>query len=95
MEFGGGSHAPFDMIGDFIRGTRGIMVDMFRRPDKLIAAMEKVAPMLIEMGTCAKKTGNPFVSILLHKGADGFMSTEPYKTFYWPTLKKGHDWAYR
>ncbi|UCG65038.1 MAG: hypothetical protein JSW12_20960 [Deltaproteobacteria bacterium] len=33
MEFGGGSHAPFDMIGDFIRGMCGIMVDMFRRPD--------------------------------------------------------------
>jgi len=82
MEFGRRSHAPFDMIGDFIRGTRGIMVDMFRRPDKLIAAMEKVAPMLIDMGIRAKKTGNLFVSIPLHKGADGFMSTEQHKTFY-------------
>jgi uroporphyrinogen-III decarboxylase len=31
---------------------------------------------------------NPIVSIPLHKGADGFMSNEQYKTFYWPTLKK-------
>ncbi|MFC1534214.1 uroporphyrinogen decarboxylase family protein [Thermodesulfobacteriota bacterium] len=87
-DFGGGSHAPFDMIGDFIRGTRGIMLDMFRCPDKLIAAMERVVPMLIKMGLNAKKTGNPFVSIPLHKGPEGFMSLEQYKTFYWPTLRK-------
>ncbi len=24
----------------------------------------------------------------LHKGADGFMSDEQFKTFYWPTLRK-------
>jgi uroporphyrinogen-III decarboxylase len=24
----------------------------------------------------------------LHKGADGFMSDEQFRTFYWPTLKK-------
>lgn len=87
-DFGAGSHAPFDIIGDFIRGTRGIMLDMFRRPDKLIAAMEKIVPILIEMGLRAKKKGNPFVSMPLHKGADGFMSIEQYKTFYWPTLRK-------
>ena len=75
-DLGGGSHAPFDMIGDFIRGTRGIMLDMFRRPDQRTAAMERLVPILIDMGLRAKKTGNPFVSIPLHKGADGFMSTE-------------------
>lgn len=86
--FGGGTHAPFDMIGDFIRGTRGIMLDMFRCPEKLISAMEKTVPMLIKMGLKAKGSGNPFVSIPLHKGPAGFMSVEQYKTFYWPTLRK-------
>jgi hypothetical protein len=86
--FGGGTHAPFDMIGDFFRGTRGIMLDMFRCPDKLISAMEKAVPMLTKMGLKAKKSGNPFVSIPLHKGSAGFMSVEQYKTFYWPTLRK-------
>jgi uroporphyrinogen-III decarboxylase len=28
----------------------------------------------------------PFIP--LHKGADGFMSNEQFRTFYWPTLKK-------
>ena len=38
--FGGGSKAPFDTIGDTLRGTRGIMLDMYRQPDKLLEALE-------------------------------------------------------
>jgi uroporphyrinogen-III decarboxylase len=30
----------------------------------------------------------PVVFIPLHKGADGFMSDEQFKTFYWPSLRK-------
>ncbi|MBN1847601.1 MAG: hypothetical protein JW932_03365 [Deltaproteobacteria bacterium] len=83
-----GGLAPFDLIGDQIRGTRGVMLDMFRRPEKLLAAMEKSVPMIVAMVLRAKIMGNPIVSIPLHKGADGFMSLEQYKTFYWPTLRK-------
>jgi hypothetical protein len=85
---GGGTHAPFDTIGDFLRGTRGIMLDIRRNPDKLLQAMEKLVPIHIEIGLRAKQSGNPVVSIPLHKGAEGFMSAEQYKTFYWPTLRK-------
>ena len=81
--------APFDVIGDFLRGTRGVMLDMYRRPDKLIKATEKILPMQLQGGVfIAKRSGNPRVFIPLHKGADGFMSLEQFKTFYWPTLKK-------
>jgi len=80
---------PFDVIGDYLRGTRGVMLDMYRRPDKLIKAAEKVLPMQIEAGALiAKRSGNPRVFIPLHKGADGFMSLEQFKTFFWPTLRQ-------
>lgn len=83
------SFAPFDYIGDLLRGTRGIMLDMFRNPDKLLAAIDKVTPMLIEQATSAPKTaGVNRVFIPLHKGLDGFMSPEQFKTFFWPSLKK-------
>jgi hypothetical protein len=85
---GGGTHAPFDTIGDFFRGTQGIMLDIRRNPGKLIQAMEKLVPIHIEMGLRAQKSESPIVSIPLHKGAEGFMSVEQYKTFYWPTLRK-------
>lgn len=86
---GGESAAPFDIIGDWFRGTRGVMIDIYRRPDELIEAMEKLVPMLIKMGVeQAKQSGHPIVGLMLHKGAEGFMSIEQYKTFYWPTLRK-------
>jgi len=83
------AEAPYDVIGDFLRGTRGVMLDMYRRPDKLIEATERVLPMQLQAAVfIAKRSGNPRVFIPLHKGADGFMSLEQFKTFYWPTLHK-------
>ena len=85
---GGFTKAPFDVIGDTLRGTRGIMVDMYRQPDKLLKAMEALVPIMIGMGIGAsQQTGNPQIFMPLHKGADGFLSDEQFKKFYWPTFK--------
>ena len=85
----GFTKAPFDVIGDTLRGTRGVMLDMYRQPDKLIEAMEKLTPIMIKMGVgVAKMNGQPLVFMPLHKGADGFMSDEQFKKFYWPTFRK-------
>jgi len=86
---GGFTKAPFDVIGDTLRGTRGIMIDMYRQPDKLIKTMEALTPIMIGMGLgAAQQTGNPQIFMPLHKGADGFLSDEQFKKFYWPTLKQ-------
>jgi uroporphyrinogen-III decarboxylase len=86
---GGFTKAPFDVIGDTLRGTRGIMVDMYRQPDKLLKAMDALVPIMIGMGIGAmQQSGNPQIFIPLHKGADGFLSDEQFKKFYWPTLKQ-------
>jgi uroporphyrinogen-III decarboxylase len=80
--------APFDTLGDTLRGTRGIMLDMYRQPETLIEAMERLVPIAIEMGVRSATSGdNPLVFIPLHKGADGFMSNKDFEKFYWPTLK--------
>jgi uroporphyrinogen-III decarboxylase len=86
--YGGGTAAPFDAIGDFIRGTKGIMLDMYRRPEKLLAAMNKLVPYLIDMGLQARNSQSYFVAIALHKHSEGFMSQEQFKTFFWPPLRK-------
>ena len=81
--------APFDIIGDTMRGTKGVILDMFRRPEKLIEACERLVPIAIDM--VRKRPGlaaTPVVFMPLHKGADGFMSDEQFKTFYWPTLRQ-------
>lgn len=86
---GGMAKAPFDTIGDTLRGTQGIILDMYRQPEKLLEAMESITTMEIKRGVSgANASGIPVVFIPLHKGADGFMSEQQYETFYWPTLKK-------
>jgi len=85
----GFTKAPFDTIGDTLRGTRGIMLDIYRQPDKLLEAMEALTPLMIKMAVgAAQMNGKPIVFMPLHKGADGFLSDEQFKTFYWPTLRK-------
>jgi hypothetical protein len=86
---GGMANAPFDLLGDFLRGTRGLMLDMFRRPELVIKACERLLPLEIERGVnSAKMGGGKMVFIALHKGLDGFMSAEQFKKFYWPTLRE-------
>ena len=87
--WGGMSQAPFDMVGDFLRGTHGIMMDMFQRPDKLHEAMARLVPIAIdETITSANASGCPVIFIPLHKGTGGFMSNKQFEEFYWPTLKE-------
>jgi uroporphyrinogen-III decarboxylase len=85
----GYSKAPFDVVGDTLRGTRGVMMDMYRCPDKLLEAMDRMVPLMIKMGVgAAQMNGKPFVFMPLHKGADGFLSEEQFQKFYWPTFRK-------
>ena len=87
--WGGMSQAPFDMVGDFLRGTRGIMMDMFQRPDKLHEAMARLVPVAIsEAVNSANASDCPIIFIPLHKGTGGFMSNKQFEEFYWPTLKE-------
>ena len=40
--------APFDTLGDTLRGTQGIMKDMYRQPEKLLKAMDVIADLTID-----------------------------------------------
>ena len=88
MQTGAFTQAPFDTLGDFFRGTKGLMLDMYRRPDQVIKACEKLLPIMFETAINAvRASGNPRVFIPIHKGLDGFMSEEQFKRFFWPTLR--------
>jgi uroporphyrinogen-III decarboxylase len=89
--FIGGSFckAPFDHISDFLRGSKGAMLDMFRHKNKLLAAIDAAGKTLIRgVVEEAKASGRPNVFIPLHWGLDGFMSPVQFKTFYWPALRR-------
>ncbi len=89
MYAGGFSKAPFDVLGDSFRGTAQLMMDLYRRPQKVLEAVDRLVPLMIGLGVGgAMANNNPLVFIPLHKGADGFMSNEQFEKFYWPSLKK-------
>lgn len=85
---GGATKAPFDVLSDSFRGTTPLMMDLYRRPEKVLEAVERLVKPMIDTGVGgAMANNNPIVFIPLHKGADGFMSDDQFKKFYWPTLK--------
>jgi uroporphyrinogen-III decarboxylase len=87
--WGGFAGAPFDTVGDFLRGTRGIMMDMYRQPDRIHEAMERMTPFAIDAAIAsANASGCPVIVMPLHKGTGGFMSLKQFETFYWPTFKR-------
>jgi uroporphyrinogen-III decarboxylase len=88
--FGGGmGGAPFDNVSDVLRGTQGIVMDMYRQPQKIKEAMERLVPIIVKLavkGTDASLS--PVVSMPLHKGDKSFMSPKQFEEFYWPTFKQ-------
>jgi uroporphyrinogen-III decarboxylase len=86
---GGMAVAPFDVFADSLRGTQGIVMDMFRQPDKIHEAMEFVLPQLLKGAVSMSDMADcPVVMMPLHKGDDAFMSDKQFETFYWPTFKR-------
>ncbi len=89
LPFGGDPiTAPFDFMGDTLRGMRGIFLDTRRSPDKLLAAEEKVVQIQVEYAIARSKvTGKKTAFLPLHRGSDGFISLPMFERFYWPQLK--------
>ena len=47
-----------DVIGDTMRGTRGILMDVFRQPDALLEACDRLAPVLVTDAVAQRKLGH-------------------------------------
>lgn len=89
---GGLGIAPFDVIGDFLRGTQGIAIDMFRRPEQLLECIDMIYELIVpRMIDNINASGGHAVTFPLHRGDDTFMSRMQFEKFYWPSLKQYLD----
>ena len=80
--------APFDAVSDHYRGLHGSTLDLYRQPDRLLAMIDLLLPMMIGQAVgAAMGSGNPRVFIPMHRGAAGFLSDEQYARFYWPGFR--------
>ena len=83
------SHAPFDVASDYLRGSKGAMLDMFRNKDKLLAVMDRITDLIPANAIAtADRNQGKHIFFPLHWGLDGFMSPEQFETYYWPQLRK-------
>jgi uroporphyrinogen-III decarboxylase len=80
--------APFDIIADKLRGYLGLTMDMFERPDKVLAACEALMPHLLHVAlTTADPDKNVPIGFWMHRGCVPFVTPEQFASHYWPTLK--------
>jgi uroporphyrinogen-III decarboxylase len=70
----------------------GAMLDMYRQPDKLLEACDRILQGTLErIATAAAEEKSSKTRLLfmgMHRGSDGFMSLKQFETFYWPALKE-------
>ncbi len=80
--------APFDVIADKMRGYIGLTMDLFERPEKVLAACEAMMPHLLHVALSgADPDKNVPITIWMHRGCVPFISPAQFETLYWPTLK--------
>lgn len=79
--------APLDVLGDAMRGLNGIMMDLFRQPEKVIEACDVLVH---EMVNFAISNADPFkrypIFVPTHKAM--FMSPDQFDKYYWPSFKR-------
>lgn len=86
------SEAPYDILGDYFRGTMGIFEDL-TDPDMaeyIDQACDMFAEQQIKALQYFRYVDMPVKRVFfpLHKAMDGFMSEKQFERFYWKPLKK-------
>ena len=92
MFSGGTSEAPYDILGDYFRGTMGIFEDL--TDESMQGYIEQACDLFADQQIRAleylRDADMPVKRVFfpLHKAMDGFMNAEQYERLYWKPLKK-------
>ncbi len=93
----GGVQPPFSGFTNSFRGFKGAVIDMFRRPDKLKAALEKFLEYRIRRAKPAVHQDNrPAIggAAEAHRVSDEFLSKKQFEEFVWPNWKRAIQMTY-
>jgi hypothetical protein len=87
--FQGTAGPPYDMLSISMRGMRGTMIDLYRQPDKVLAACVKILQLTLDRPLPPpNEFGNMRLFMTVTRGSDDFLSKAQFDKFYWPTFKK-------
>lgn len=86
---GGFVYPPLDIIFDYLRGFKGVSIDLRRRPKELLAAVEALEQfsddfMGIKPG--AKVNPYPLYGTMMH--IPTFINVKQFEKFFWPTYER-------
>jgi len=90
------SYSPLDVISDFLRDIKNIVLDFYRYPDKVKQATEAITPYLIESAKVTgavppevqKALGTEVVECFFPLHLNEYLNPKLYNEFYWPALRK-------
>ena len=86
------SEAPYDILGDYFRGTMGVFEDLIdeEMEEYMLEACNMFADQQIQALQYFRYVDMPVKRAFfpLHKAMDGFMSDDQYDKLYWKPLKK-------
>jgi uroporphyrinogen-III decarboxylase len=89
------SYAPLDVMSDFLRDIKNIVLDIYRTPDNVKQSADALVPLLIESarltGTVPpevkKALGTNVVECFFPLHLNEYLNPKQYNEFYWPSLK--------
>ncbi|HEY93380.1 MAG TPA: hypothetical protein G4O15_00380 [Dehalococcoidia bacterium] len=87
--FQGAAMPPYDMISHSLRGMQGTMIDLYRNPDKILAAIDKILKRALS-NPMPPPSENGYIRLFMTntRGSDDFLSNKLFEKFYWPSFKK-------
>ncbi len=83
-----GGFPAFDIVSHDLRGIKGTVKDMYRKPEKLSALLDFLIQMTIHAARShIQAFGAKRFLLPILRGVDGFLSDEQFAKFYWPGFK--------
>lgn len=82
---------PFDKYSDTFRGTALSLMDLYDREEDIERYTNEFQQEMLGTIRSYNKDGSKtgkYVSLMLHKGMDGFMNDEQYRKHYWRHLRE-------
>ncbi|MEI7522988.1 MAG: uroporphyrinogen decarboxylase family protein [Mariniphaga sp.] len=80
--------APFDILGDKLRGYIGLTMDMITQPDKVRKACDALMPHLYNVALNSSDPNHQVpIGYWMHRGCIPFISKGEFESHYWPTVR--------
>ncbi|MEM2572301.1 MAG: uroporphyrinogen decarboxylase family protein [Archaeoglobaceae archaeon] len=90
------SYAPLDLIGDFLRDIKNVVMDLYRIGDKVKQAIDAVKPLVVESAMISAPPkevrkqvfGTEIVECFFPLHLNEYLNPKLYNEFYWPSLNE-------